>query len=407
MKTFRSAVPKHSQKKKIFWLSFLNFDFSNVISQTEVSKQLSKRGNDVYLFAMGSKENCPQINANMHLTLIPLKFVPIITASLYVLALLIFLPFHLIIKKPDYIITEKGTSIIGFILKIFLRPLNFKVILDIRSTPLTNETRERANKFLFRVSISLAKKLDGITILTEHMKKEFCHKFNINPSFVGVWTSGVSTTLFDPEKYDGKEMREKLGLTEKFIIFYHGGLRPHGLVETIKAIEMLKEKYHDLTLFMLGSGPYLAARTLTDLVREIGLQNNVIIHEKVNYVDVPKYIAMCDLGIVPLPNLPNWRYQCPLKLLEYLAMKKVVIATDIPANREVMGKSKSGIYVPSTDPKEIAKAIIYAHENKENLKEWGCHGRAIIEEKFTWEKVAEDFDNHLSKLSHVSQPMHA
>lgn len=373
-------------------------DFSNVISQTEVSKQLSRRGNEVYLFATASKKNYLQVNSKMHLVLIPLKFMPIITASMYILTLFMFLPLYIIIKKPDYMITEKGTCLVGLIFKIFLRPLNLKVILDIRSTPINvkGTFREYVDRLLFRGSISLAKKLDGITTLTKLMKKDICHQFNINPSFMGVWTSGVSTELFNPEKYDGKEMREKLGLTDKFIICYHGALNTkRGLVEAIKAVEMLKNKHLDLVLFLLGTG--LEVSKLKKLVREIGVQNNVIIHEKVDYVDVPKYIAMCDLGIVPLPDSPNWRFQCPLKLLEYLAMKKVVIATDIPANREVIGQSKCVIYIVSTDPKQIAKAMIYAYKNKENLKEMGYYGRTIIEERFTWEKVAEDLENFLSR----------
>ena len=104
---------------------------------------------------------------------------------------------------------------------------------------------------------------------------------------------------------------------------------------------------------------------------------------------------MCDVGIVPLPDLPDWRSQCPLNLLEYLAMGKVVIATDIPANRKVIGKSKCGIYVSSADPREIAKAIMYAYDNKDELKEWGSYGRAIINAKYSWKKVAEDFENYL------------
>jgi glycosyltransferase involved in cell wall biosynthesis len=191
-------------------------------------------------------------------------------------------------------------------------------------------------------------------------------------------------------------MREKLGLSDKFIIFNHGALRLGGLVETIKAVSMLKDKYPDLVLFLLGSGIHVSR--LKNLVREIGVQKNVIIHEKVDYSEVPKYITMCDLGIVPLPDLPIWRHQCPLKLLEYLAMEKAVIVTDIPANRDVIGNSRCGIFVPSVDPKEIAKAIIYTLENEENLKEWGSNGREIVKAKFSWEKVAEDLENYLSSI---------
>jgi glycosyltransferase involved in cell wall biosynthesis len=87
-----------------------------------------------------------------------------------------------------------------------------------------------------------------------------------------------------------------------------------------------------------------------------------------------------------------------LKLLEYLAMEKVVVATNIPANREIIGDSKCGIYVNSSDPEEVARGIAFAYKNQGRLKLWGSFGRAIIEEKYTWEKVAENFRDYLLNL---------
>jgi len=118
----------------------------------------------------------------------------------------------------------------------------------------------------------------------------------------------------------------------------------------------------------------------------------------VDYAEVPKYIAMCDVGIVPLPDLPYWRFQCPLKLLEYLAMKKVVIVTDIPAHRAIIGKEKCGIYISSVKPIGIAKSITYAYNNKEKLGKWGEIGRTIIKQEYTWEKVARDLENYLLSI---------
>ncbi|HLN45510.1 MAG TPA: glycosyltransferase, partial [Candidatus Sulfotelmatobacter sp.] len=99
-----------------------------------------------------------------------------------------------------------------------------------------------------------------------------------------------------------------------------------------------------------------------------------------------------------LPNLPDWRYQSPLNVLEYLSMEKPVIATDIPAHTQIMGKNKCAIYITSSEPNEIAKAIIYAYENRQILRTVGLCGRQIIDEHFTWDIVAENFDRYLSRL---------
>jgi len=190
-------------------------------------------------------------------------------------------------------------------------------------------------------------------------------------------------------------MRLKFGLGDNFVIFYHGMLSEVRVtIKTVKAIEILRSRYPNLVLYLLGKG----APNLKKIIRVLGIQNMVIVHETVSYIEVPKYISMCDVGLVPLPNLSFWRYQCPLNLLEYLAMKKVVIATDIPANREVLRESKCGIYASSADPKEIADAIVYAYNHRKMLGKWGTYGRMIIEEKYSWEKLAENLEDYLLKL---------
>lgn len=128
----------------------------------------------------------------------------------------------------------------------------------------------------------------------------------------------------------------------------------------------------------------------------------MILHDSVAYSDVPKYIAMCNVGIVPLPNLPYWRHQCSLKLLEYLTIEKVVIVTDIPANREIVGNGKCGIYISSPNPVEIANSIVHVYQNREKLKKWGTSGREIITKRCNWGKAAEGLENYVLKVNNRS-----
>ena len=389
-----------SKQKGIVWISFLVVDLSLYkTTQLEILEHSAERGHEAYLFATYSKDKCTINNPNIHITLIPLRYIPVIAPLLFAIVTTVFLPFYVAIKKPRFIIVEPDLTVLAFIWKPLFSSLGIKIVLDIRSTPVDLVNfRRYLSALWFNVSVVIGKNaLDGITTLTLKMKQELCEKFKIQPEFVGVWTSGVSTTLFDPAKYSKLDLREKLSLDNKFIVMYHGSLSINrGILESIKAIEIVKDRYPDIVFFVLGSGPGESA--MKKLVQEIGVQDNVIFHDPVSYNEVPKFIAMSDVGVIPLPNLPMWRNQCPLKLLEYLAMKKMVIATDIPANRKVLGKSKCGIYASSADPKEIAKAIIYAYNNRERLSEWGTFGRDIIKKLYTWEKIAEDLENYLSTL---------
>ena len=368
-----------------------------------MSNAISKRGYEVYLFAMRSKNRFALSNSEVHLILTPLRHVPIISSSLYAFAFLLFFPFYVAAERFDYVIVEPGTSLVGLVLAPLLHLTNSKVVLDLRTTPLkiSDDFRERLHELLFRTSVMIAKRrFQGITILTRLMKMQICSEFGLSSSFVGVWTSGVSGSLFDPDKYTGRELRKRFGLEHKFIIFHHGVLgkarASDGLVGTIKALALLKNRLDDLTLFLLGEGDGVSI--LERITKENGLEDEVIFHSKVDYVEVPGFIAISDVAVVPLVDSPNWRFQCPLKLLEYLAMEKVAIVTDIPAHREVIGKSQSGIYVQSIDPEEIAAAITFAHDNRGKLSDWGKAGRNIVEDAYTWEKVAGNLDEYLSSI---------
>jgi glycosyltransferase involved in cell wall biosynthesis len=390
---------------QILWLTFTNLSFSNLISQVEVAKELAKRNREVYLFTIRSNKahslaNTPVL-PGVHIVSIPLRFVPLATPMIYLSVLVLMLPFYAIAMRPRYVITERGTAILGLLFKRLFHLLKSKIVMDVRSPPVgtgnSQSLRDHLNDLSFRMSMASAKKYDGMTILTTAMRDEICSNFNIDPNFVGVWTSGTSTTLFNPEKYDGNDLREKLGLSRDFVVFHHGVLAPtRGLFETIKALSILRDCHRDLKLFFLGNGP--SVQLLKNAACEGSVKDRVIIHEQVDYKEVPKYIAICDVGIVPLSNSPEWRYQSPLKLLEYLSMGKPAIVTDIPANRGIIGNSKCGIFIPSIRPEDIARAISYAKVNKASLVEWGSQGRSIVERKFSWEKVARDLDEYLGRI---------
>jgi len=397
-----SYLALSQQSKKIVWITELILDTHvHRTSRIEILRHLAERGYEVHLLAIWSKKRYSISDPNVHICCFPLRYAPLVQAYFFSAMLFLFLPVFVLLKKPQFIIAEPGPSILAFMWKPLLSScLRLKVILDIRSTPVESSGWLGSLKALmFNISVLIAKRIfDGLTIITTPMKEEISRKFHIDPESIGVWTSGVSTTLFEPTKYvnEGLQLRDENALTGKFVVFYHGALTLHrGIIESVKSIEILKSKYDDIVFFLLGNGPALPV--IRTLIQENCLQDKVIVHDVVNYTDVPKYIAMSDVGIVPLPDIPDWRYQCPLNLLEYLAMEKTAIITDIPGNRAIVGESKCGIYIPSADPGEIAEAIAYLRNEKKMLKEWGSCGRAIVKEKYDWRKVAEHLEDYLAK----------
>jgi len=404
----KESKPNGLRGRKILWVTSIQGFFLFKPSLLEILEHLATRGHSVVLMAMWPKNSVRVKTAKMRIVSVPLRYVPLLSSVMYAIILWFFLPVYVIVSKPDFIMFEPDftifSSIPGLIVSRFSR---VKFVLDVRSTPVDIGFLGLKQNLLFTASVLLAKKLfDGMTIITSLMQKEVCSKFNIDPNEVGVWTSGVSTKLFDPENCisDSKELKRKLGLTGKFVVFYHGAIGlTRGLTETIEGIRILSHKHPTIVFFLLGSGYNVTMRLIRDLIYKEGLQENVMIHDPVNQSEVPKFIGMSDICIVPLPDHPFWRSQSPLKLLEYLAMGKVVVLSAIPAHRVVIGKAKCGIYISSVKPIEIAKALEYAYSNKEALEGWGKMGRKIVEEEYTWEKVARDLEDYLLSIDNRAE----
>jgi glycosyltransferase involved in cell wall biosynthesis len=330
---------------------------------------------------------------------IPLKGFGSILPIIFTGFLSLYLPVYLAFSRVSVIVIDPYIHIVSLLPNLLLTRLKkIKIVLDIRSTPVeTKGFRGFLRKFWFNISIHIAKNFfNGATIITPLMRDEVCQIFEMNPQKFGTWSSGVDIKLFNPSIIirEALELKRSLGLLDKFVVFYHGVLTAtRGLEETVRGIAIIKSEYPNVVVFFLGSGPMESK--LKQIANSEGLGDNMFIHGPVDQAQVPKYIHMSDVCIVPLPNHPYWRSQSPLKLLEYLSMEKVVILTDIPAHRLIVGSEKCAIYISSIVPNEISNAIKNAYISKDALNEWGKIGREIVKNKFTWAETALDLETYL------------
>jgi glycosyltransferase involved in cell wall biosynthesis len=390
---------------RITWVADLILDMSlHKTSVLQVLSGLSRRGHDTALMCVRSRGHfSQQSGSGPRLFPLPLRYIPLVEPVLYAALLVFLLPLYIVRYKPDFIFFEPELSVVASITSLIISKVSkARFILDVRSTPVESQGLIGFSKrFLFSVSVIIAKTLfSGITIITPMMRKEISEKYRIDMDKMGVWTSGVDVELFDPAEHISKgiELRKEFGLSNKFVVFYHGHLSPgRGLVEAVDAFRILGRSHPGFVLFLMGSGP--SAEALRSLVRSAALHGEVIIHGPVGYERVPDFISISDVCLVPLPDHPDWKNQCPLKLLEYFSMEKVVIATRIPAHTEVAGDCPCCMYISSSDPEEIAEAIQLARKNRSEFENWGKSGRIIVRENYTWDRVAGDLESYLHLIS--------
>ena len=108
------------------------------------------------------------------------------------------------------------------------------------------------------------------------------------------------------------------------------------------------------------------------------------------YQEMPRWLAASDALLVLGTTTEEYSYlhTSPMKLFEYMASRRAIIAADTPANREIVSDAEAFFYAPD-DPAALARAVAYAFSHPEDA-------RAKIEaagqkaSKYTWDRRAQE-----------------
>lgn len=338
-----------------------------------------------------------------------IKYLPSVKIKgTHFLTLIIAMFFNTIIRlinwHPDIIICCPLSVLAVFPISIFAKILKWKTkfVMDIRSIPVeVKGLSGKLGEVIFKVGVYLAKYFfNGITVISPFMKKYISTKCRISEKKIGVWSSGVNIEHFNPDRLDQnkiKILRKKTGLDNKFVVMYHGVLTPNrGLQEATDAMSLLRNSYPDIIFVIIGDG--ITRPLLQKMIDKYKLKN-VVLLPAVSYKEIPYYIALCNVGILPFPKLIWWRVSSPLKLMEYLAMQKPVIVTDIEAHRDVLGKNSCGFFISGNNPMRISSMITYLYTQRNKLSLMGEKARDVVSNHYTWDSQVSNLLGFLCSLN--------
>jgi len=265
----------------------------------------------------------------------------------------------------------------------------FKLELDVRTLPVDhNFFKRQLHNFFFRRSVKTAARLfDGISYITGEMRDYCTRKFHLPGHRSSVWSSGVDFEHFKPLPRPEEH--------SNFRLMYHGKVDVHrGIHHIIKAMALLDRM--DIELYLLGALDEMAE--LKKLAKRLKLTGRVFFHPTVPYQDVPAWINRMDAGILPFPHWPPWNTCSPIKLFEYLACGKPVVATSIPAHKSVLGGKSFAFLAPAAGPVGLADAIQEAASPENNFKKMAEDARNFVKMNFGWDTQLAEFERFLRSL---------
>jgi glycosyltransferase involved in cell wall biosynthesis len=256
------------------------------------------------------------------------------------------------VSKISNCITISRNYFVCYLLLLFRQ----KVILEIHHD---TEVESRITRFILKyLNFFNKKNLLNIIAISKAVKNLFIKKYKVNPNKITVLPSGSSLRI-NYQNYCNNNSRLKIG--------YFGSLSSSKGIDTFIKLSKI-DKDNDYYI-------YGGSKIEINNLRKKNSNNNLYLNEYISYKKLPNIIIKMDVLTIPykshvksageVDNIS--KYTSPLKLFDYLAAGKMIIASDLSVIREIIN-NKNAFFI----------------KNFQNIFEWK---KNIIKAKYEKQKV--------------------
>lgn len=289
--------------------------------------------------------------------------------------------------KPDVII---GHSILTNYLSMKLskrRSIPFLFHLtDAQHTIIPSRLLQPIGKIIESINF---KNADRVVVINEGLK-DYAISMGASSGNTHVVRAGIDIERYN-SNLDGGRIRERFGITkDDYVLFFMGLLYNFsGLKEVALELAKIKDKTINIKLLIVGDGD--AFEDLKKIQRDYDLKDQIILTGRQPYEDVPDFIAASDICLLPAYNNETMRDIVPIKMYEYMAMEKPVIATRLPGVMKEFGTDHGVIYVDRPED-ALMKAIELISLG--GIQELGANAKRFVERN-SWNDVTNQFEQIL------------
>jgi glycosyltransferase involved in cell wall biosynthesis len=238
------------------------------------------------------------------------------------------------------------------------------------------------------LTMHILHKADLVLPISKWLKEDFAKK-GVERLKIMPLSEGIIANQFSDA--NGEEIRKGYGLEDSKVVIYIGTMdKLRQLDVLIHALSKVRENKENVKLLMVGDGTDKS--NLEKLANELRIKDDIIFTGQVYFHEVPNFIAAVDIGVSAVPPLDFYKLSSPIKMFEYMAMGKPVVANEeIPEQKEVIEESGGGILV-KFKAESFADGIMELLNNPEEAKEMGKKGHEWVVKNRNYEKLAREVE---------------
>ena len=232
-----------------------------------------------------------------------------------------------------------------------------------------------------------AKYVTQYITVSKAVKNRLVEERAIHADKVSVIYNGVELDRYNPNLYDSEEMRRSLDIKGDHPIIGTIGrlVYQKGLSYFLKAAELVYSEKKQVRFVIIGHGP--EETNLKHLAESLGI-SHVCMFPGLRF-DIARLLSIFDVFVLPsvLEGLPR-------TIIEAMAMKRPIVATNIDGVREQLRDNITGLLVPPADPKALAVAIVNILDDQKKAERLGSEARKDAQRLF-------DLKNTLARVERI------
>jgi glycosyltransferase involved in cell wall biosynthesis len=235
---------------------------------------------------------------------------------------------------------------------------------------------------------------NGTTVICTTLREKAI-ALGVPPESIRLLPNGSDIERFQP--LATAEARQGTGLPDDaFVIGYVGRIFTADAELLVKAFDQVAAQIPGVRLLMAGNCPL-------DLRKMVQRPEAVVQTGPLSDAQVNRYLASCDLFWLPLRDTNANRGRWPLKLNDYLAVGRPVVATAVGDVAPLFEEEEIGLACPD-QAEPFAAQTVRLFQDAERRGRMSQRARQVAETRFSWDRLTGQLEALYQTLFHQIQP---
>ncbi|MET1254659.1 glycosyltransferase family 4 protein [Aliikangiella maris] len=243
--------------------------------------------------------------------------------------------------------------------------------------------------FLNRIKKWVIENADQLIVVSAAMK-DYCYQYlNVDRNCsITVRSMGVDLV---------NTFNNKMRFAERQNVIFVGRLvEKKGLPILLRAVAILKQKEISLKYTIVGDGPL--KQDLLAQVQQLKIEDYVKFVGSKSHQQLPELLTQHQILVMPsVVSQGGDQEGLGLVAIEAMGCGCAVIASDLPAIRDVVQDGYNGLMFTVGDAHMLANKIEFLMENSKELLRLSKNGRESVIQRFDWQSVAGDYQKYFEQ----------